>query len=229
MMAIPNYYDKLPKATKQYRNHCKYMPQHPFRMTIVGPSNSGKTNILIHIIKTCQNFDKIYLYAKKLDEPLYQYLIKHWGDIGTRYGLNLIEYSNDISQTIDVDQIDENKQNLLIFDDMVTEKHLKGVEELFIRGRKQNASIIFISQSYFSIPKNIRLNCDYFVITKMGNKKELIEIAKDHTTDINNDKFKEIYREATKDPYSVLVIDLKTQDPKMKYKKNFKEAWYDDS
>jgi hypothetical protein len=198
-------------------------------MTIVGPSNSGKTNILIHIINTCKNFDKIYLYAKKLDEPLYQYLIKHWGDIGTRHGLNLIEYSNDVSQTIDVDEIDENKQNLLIFDDMVTEKHLKGVEELFIRGRKQNASIIFISQSYFSIPKNIRLNCDYFVITKMGNKKELIEIAKDHTTDINNDKFKEIYREATKDHYSVLVIDLKTQDPKMKYKKNFKQAWYDDS
>jgi hypothetical protein len=137
-----------------------------------------------------------------------------------KYGINLIEYSNDISDTVNVDELDEYKQNLVIFDDMVVERNLKAAEELFIRGRKKNASIVFISQSYFSIPKNIRLQCDYFVITKMGNKKELIEIAKDHTTDIDNDKFKEIYKAATGEPYSVLVIDLK-------YRKNFTMAWSD--
>lgn len=226
-MTIPNYYKSLTKTSKPYRNYCKYMPQHPFRMSIIGPSNSGKTNLLIHIIKTCKNFDKIYLYAKKLDEPLYENLIKQWSAMGTHHKLDLIEYSNDISEVVDVDVIYENKQNLIIFDDMVTEKNLKGVIELFIRGRKQNASIIFISQSYFSIPKDIRINCDYFVVTRMGNKKELIEIAKDHTTDISNDKFKEIYIDATKDPHSVLVIDLKTQDPKMKYRKNFSMVWDD--
>jgi hypothetical protein len=156
------------------------------------------------------------LYAKKLDEPLYEDLIKKWSNVGDQYTRELIEYYNDISKIIDVDEINENKQNLIIFDDMVTEKekNLKGVIDLFIRGRKQNGSIIFISQSYFSIPKDIRINCDYFVITRMGNKKELIEIAKDHTTDINNEKFIEIYREATKAPYNILVIDLKTQHPR---------------
>ena len=54
----------------------------------VGPSNSGKTNILIHIIKTCQNFDKIYLHVKKLDEPLYEHLIDRWTEVGAMYGLD---------------------------------------------------------------------------------------------------------------------------------------------
>ena len=223
-MEIPNYYENLPEPSNLHRNYCKDMPQHPFRLSIVGPSNSGKTNILIHIIKKCRNFDKIYLYAKKLDEPLYEHLIDHWTRVGDMHRLNLIEYSNDISETVEVDDINENIQNLIIFDDMVCEasKSLKDVEEFFIRGRKQNASIIFISQSYFSIPKNIRLNCDYFVITKIGNKKELTEITKDHTTENNN--FNEIFKEATRDPYSILLIDLKTQDPELKYRKNFKIA-----
>ncbi len=227
-MAIPNYYNELPKELTSYRDYDPILPQHPFRMSIVGPSNSGKTNILIHIIRTCKNFDKIYLYAKKLDEPLYKSLIDLWERASAKFNIDLIEHSNDISDIIQVDGINENKQNLIIFDDMVTEKNLKNVAELFIRGRKQNASIVFISQSYFSIPKNIRINCDYFVITKTSHKKDLIEIAKDNTTDITHEEFLKIYRDATREPYSVLVIDLKDQNPKMKYRKNFTMPWATD-
>jgi hypothetical protein len=172
------------------------------------------------MIDECKNFDKIYLYAKKLDEPLYEDLINHWKTVGDEYGYHLIEYSNDITKIVNINDIDENIQNLIVFDDMVTEKNLKRVEELFIRGRKQNASIVFVSQSFFSIPKDIRLNCDYFILTKISNKKELTEIAKDHTTD----KFHEIYETATRDPYSLLLIDLRTQEPKLKFRKDFKMA-----
>ena len=128
-MAIPNYYKSLPKPSNPYHNYCEYMPQHPFRLSIVGPSNSGNTNILLHIIKTCQNFDKIYLYVKKLDEPLYEHLIDRWTEVGAMHGLDLIAYSNDISKTVEVDNINKNIQNLIIFDDMVFEasKSLKDV------------------------------------------------------------------------------------------------------
>ena len=107
---------------------------------------------------------------------------------------------------------------------MITEKNLKKVEDLYIRGRKQNTSIAFISQSYFAIPKTIRLNCDYFIHTKIGSKKELTEIAKDHTTDITQEQFYGIYRTATSKPYSCLLIDLKTQNPLQKYRKDFTMA-----
>ena len=70
----------------------------------------------------------------------------------------VIEYSEDLEQVVSLDEIDESIQNLIIFDDMIVEKNLKHVEELFIKGRKSNCSIIFISQSYFAIPQTIRQN-----------------------------------------------------------------------
>ena len=230
-MPITNYYEKVKRKGykhRSYYNPNKNMPQHPFCLCLVGPSRSGKTNILRYMIDQSRNFDKIYLYAKKLDEPLYEDLIEHWEKIGQRCPYLIIEYSNDVTNTVDVNNLNESIQNLIIFDDMVTEKNLKNVEELFIRGRKQNASIVFISQSYFSIPKDIRLNCDYFILTRIGNKKELTEIAKDHTIEITTDQFYDMYRIVNRVPFSFMVIDLRTQDPKWKYRKEFDDSlWHE--
>ena len=131
-MGIKNYYYQIPKKT--YKNYCSDMPQHPFQLAMVGPSNSGKTNILMNLIHKCRNLDKLYLYAKKLDEPLYEVLIKKWIQVGKKYGKQLIEVSNDIADVVHTDHIGARVQNLIIFDDMVTEKNLKAVEDLFIRG-----------------------------------------------------------------------------------------------
>ena len=86
----------------------------------------------------------------------------------------LIEYSDDLSDVINLKNIDESKQNLLIFDDMIVEKNFKQVEELFIRARKSNCSIIFISRSYFAIPKTIRQNTSYFMLMQGLRGKHLI-------------------------------------------------------
>ena len=77
MTNLINCYEYLPKKykTNKYHNPNKIVPQHPFRLCIVGASNSGKTNTLMNIIELSKNFHKIYLYAKKLDEGLYQYII----------------------------------------------------------------------------------------------------------------------------------------------------------
>ena len=113
-MSVINCYDRLPKKYKQnnYYNPNKLVPQHPFRLCIVGASNSGKTNTLMNIIELSENFHHIYLYAKKLDESLYQYLIDSWEKRGTKLGLNLITYSNDIEDMISVNDVDESIQNL---------------------------------------------------------------------------------------------------------------------
>ncbi len=85
----------------------------------------------------------------------------------------------------------------------VTEKYLKGVTDLFIRGHKQNASIIFITQSFMSVPKDIRQNFNYYVLTKIHSKRKITDIKKDIATD----KFNEVYKQATDKFYSFLVID----------------------
>ena len=102
------------------------------------------------------------------------------------------------------------------------------VTELFIRGRKINISLVFINQSYFKVPKDVRLNTTHFFIAKILNKKELREIARNHSSDIKNEDFINIYRECTAEPYSFLVIDttlaldnpLRFRKPFLKYNKN---------
>ena len=70
--------------------------------------------------------------------------------------------------------------------DMIDNKHLNPVvTELFIRGRKINISIVFITQSYFKVTKDIRLNSTHFIIMKIPNKRELQQISLNHLSDID--------------------------------------------
>ena len=81
------------------------------------------------------------------------------------------------------------------------------VAKLFIRGRKLNISLVSITQLYFKVPKDVRLNTSHFFIAKISNKRELQQIAINHSSDINTKDFSNIYRKCTAEPYSFLVID----------------------
>ena len=95
---------------------------------------------------------------------------------------------------------------------MINNKKLNPVvTELFIRCRKLNISIVFITQSYFKVPKDIRLNSTHFFIMKILNKRELQQIALNHSSDIDFKDFMKIYKECTKEPYSFLVNDTTLQ------------------
>ena len=138
----------------------------PFRMLIIGPSGSGKTNTLLHLIDKFHPIDKIYLYAKDTDEEKYQYLINKREQAGINDPHAFIEYSNDINDVLeDINNYNKkrDKKVLITFDDMIadimrTEKFKAIVKEPFIRCRKLNISIVFITQSYFRAPKDARLN-----------------------------------------------------------------------
>ena len=117
---------------------------------------------------------------------------------------------------------------LIFFDDMIADimsnkKFQAVVKELFIRGRKLNISLIFITQSYFSVPKIVRLNSTHYLIMKINNKRELQNTAFNILADIDYNDFMKIYREYTKEqePYSFLAINatLPTSDP-LRFRKN---------
>ena len=106
--------------------------------------------------------------------------------------------------------------------DMVHNKILNSIViELFIRDRKLNISLVFITQSYFKVPKDVRLNTSHFFIAKIPNKRELQQIAINHSSDINTKDFTNIYRECTAEPYSFLVNDttLALNNP-LRFRKN---------
>ena len=138
-----------------------------------------------------------------------------------------MEYSNDMQDVYknieDYNPIKKRKV-LIIFDDMIADminnnKLNPIVTEFFIRGRKLNISIVFISQSYFKVPKDVRLNSTHFFIMKIPNKRELQQIALNHSSDFKD--LMNIYKKSTKEPYSFLVNDttLPSDNP-LRFRKN---------
>ena len=106
--------------------------------------------------------------------------------------------------------------------DIMTNKRFQAIiKELFIRCRKLNISLVFITHSYFSTPKDIRLNSKHYLILKINNKRELQNIAINHSADIDYQDFMKIYRECTKEPFNFLTIDttLPASDP-LRFRKN---------
>ena len=143
-----------------------HIPHHPYRILIIGGSGSGKTNTLLNLINEQRDIDKIYLYAKHLSKPKYEYLVKNRENIGIKHVNNskaFIECSNtmdDIYEKIDDYNPTRKRKILIIFDDMIkdimTNKKFQSIiKELFIRCKKLSISLVFITQSYFSVPKDI--------------------------------------------------------------------------
>ena len=106
--------------------------------------------------------------------------------------------------------------------DMINNKILNSiVTELFIRSRKLNISIVFITKSYFKVPKDVRLNSTHFFIMKIPNKRELQQIALNHSSDISTKDFINIYKKCTAEPYSFLVNDTTlASDNPLRFRKN---------
>ena len=154
---------------KEHNEKWPYIPDHPYRILIIGGSGSGKTNALLNLIKEQDDIDKIYLYAKDLSEPKYEFLIKKREDVGIKYCNDpnaFIECSNridDVYQNIDDYNPSRKIKILIVFDDMIADimsnKNFQAIiKELFIRCRKLYISLVFITQSYFSVSKDGRLN-----------------------------------------------------------------------
>ena len=106
---------------------------------------------------------------------------------------------------------------------MINSKKLNSVvTKLFIRGRKLNISLVFITQSYLKVPKDVRLNSTHFFITKIPNKRELQQIVINHSSDISTKDFTNIYRKCTVEPYSFLVNDTTfASDNPLRFRKLF--------
>ena len=223
----------LAKINKTKHNkNWPYTPDHPYRILIIGGSRSGKTNVLLNLIENQPDIDKIYLYVKDPYEAKYQYLINKREGVGINHFKDpkaFIEYSNDmhdVYKNIDDYNVDKDRKILIVFDDMIADiiknKKLNSiVTELFIRGRKINISLVFITQSYFKVPKDIRLNSTHFFIAKIPNKRELQQIAINHSSDINIKDFENIYRKCTAEPYLFFVNDTTlASDNPLRFRKN---------
>ena len=203
-------------------------------MLIIVPSGSGKTNTFLHLINDLHPIDKIYLYAKDIREPKYEYLINKREQPGIK-NLNdphaFIEYSDDMIDVLDdiINNYNKNrdKKVLIVFDDMIADieynKNFKRIiKELFYRARKINGSIVFITQSYFRALKDAKLNSTHYMIMKINNKKELKTIAEEKLGHLDYKDFLKMYNYCTEEPYSFMTIDVRPTAT-IPFKKNFND------
>ena len=182
---------------------------------------------MLNLINDQSHIDKICLYAKDPYEPKYQYLINKREKVGldrVNDTKDSMKYSNDmhdVYENIDQYNLGKKCEVLIVFDDisdMINNKKLNPiVTELFIRGRKLNISIVFIT-------KEVRLNTTHFFIVKIPSKRELQQIALNHSSDIDFKDFMKIYKKYTAEPYSFLVNDttLPSDNP-LRFRKNLLE------
>ena len=220
------------ESNKEHNKKWRFIADHPYRILIIGSSGPGKTNALLNLMNEQDDIDEMYFYAKDLSEPKCKSLIKKSKNAGIKH-LNdpnaFIECFNTVDGVNEnMDDYNSNRQRkiLIAFDDMIegimTKKKFQAIiKELFIRCRKLNISLVFITQSYFSVPKDVGLNSTYYLTMKINNKRELGNIGRSHSADIDYKDFVKIYRECTKEPFSFLTSDttLLAADP-LRFRKN---------
>jgi hypothetical protein len=229
-MDIRNYDEIVEEyiPNEKVRNKNPLAPQWPFRFLVVAASGSGKTNMVVNLIMEHLDFDRVYIFAPDLTEPKYVYLIGTLKAMEQRLhevngGDEQIVFFGDKPEDIpDVNDLDPDFQNLVIIDDSVINKKAnEKVSELFIRGRKRNASIIYQTQSFFHVPKLMRLQANYVALFSVAGAGELREICKHFATQVDYNEFKKLFKQCTDRPFSFMLLDLKTSKVPMKIRCGF--------
>lgn len=214
------------------------LPQHPFRMLITGPSGCGKTTIILNLLLDkghyTLNYTRVFIFCKMLDEKAYMFLKselqKKEDGINEKLEkidvepIELFSFHNDLDELPDINDLDKSRQTIFIFDDFVKDKNQKEIEKYYIMARKKNCSMIYLSQSYFETPKDIRLQVQYYANFNIPSKRELINISIDHTSDIDKDDFMNMVQSACMNNGLLLIDKTKEGNKEMKYRFNFTEC-----
>lgn len=217
---IVNFYNVIPKKfldNAENPNFNLHKIEIPFRMCVVAPSGSGKTNFVINLIKVFSEgkgtFVDITIVTRNKDEPLYNWLAEQSDNIRIMEGMN---------NNPKLDDYDKKYNHLLIWDDLVLSKNLEPVCEYYLRARKKNVSLMFLSQSYVDIPKMIRKNSSYLILFDLGgSKREQDFIMREWSGELDRDELRAIYEDATKEKLSPLIIKGGKVNKNEKYRKGF--------
>ena len=168
-----NFNDITRENIREHKSHWQQIHDHPCRILMVRSSGSGKANALLNLISHQPDIDKIYLCPKNRYEAKYQFFINKLKGVGLKHcndSKAFIEYSNDMSDIYEnIEQYNPYKERkiLNVFNDMITgmlsdnKKVQQIVVLIFVRVRKLNISLLFITKYYFAVPKNVRLNSTY--------------------------------------------------------------------
>ena len=216
-----DYYKVMPKKFLLKTHNPKFKDHKlnlPFRMLIVGGSGAGKTQTLMNLIRIMNGtFNNIHIITKNKEEPLYDYL-----ESKVDTGLTITE---GINSAPDLDEFDKKEQTLIVMDDLVLEKNQKQLEQYFIRARKLNCSLVYLSQSYFGVPKMIRMNLNYLIIKRLNTLQDLFRMMREYSLGVSKDVLVDLYQHSIQDnKQDFLLVDLDSE-PKDRFRFNFLDVY----
>jgi len=216
---MKSWYKILPDSFKpKYENPCfdAHKMNVPFRACVIGGSGSGKTTLVMEMIHRMKDtFGLIVLCVKNADEPLYNFLKS-----------KLDPEDLHIYENGDVPPLDKyakmDFQILMIFDDLVNEKDQRPMIEWYIRGRKlaKGVSMVYLSQSFYGMPKTIRIQCNYLMLKKLSSTRDLTAILKDFSLGLAKEELLTLYEYATQEKTDFLFVDIDAE-PQERFRKCF--------
>lgn len=221
---ITNWYDKLPthlkRDSKLDKNFKKHFILPNSMICCVGGTGAGKTNALMEFLsrKNDAFYELIIFTGSTSDEPLYNMIQEKMPDT---------QLYNDIDELPELNTFDnENKdqEKLIVFDDFINLKapQMKKINEYLTGGRKFGFTVWVMAQNYVQIPKTIIRNVNYFILFRLNDNTTIDNIIRNHNIgNVSKERFKAMYIKATAEPRNFFLIDLKTTDPKLRYRHNF--------
>lgn len=214
-LPIKNIDCELNIQNGERNKHSALLPN-SIRCIICGPSNCGKTNVILSLLESPNGlrFENVYVYSKSLYQPKYVYLQQLLNSV-EEIGCYMFACSDDV---IPIEEVKPN--SIFIFDDVICEKQ-NNIRQYFCMGRHKNVDSFYLSQSYTHIPKHlIRENANFIILFKQDDKN-LMHVFDDfgisHDMDFNT--FKGMCVKCWQESFGFVVIDSENTLKNGKYRK----------
>lgn len=220
---VTNWYTKLPahlkRESKVDKNFKKHMILPNSMICCIGGTGAGKTNALMEFLsRKNEAFYEIVIFTGSTsDEPLYNRICEILPDT---------KMFTDINELPPVTDFEDNKEEekLIVIDDFINLKKtdMKKINEYLTSGRKFGFTVWLMAQNYREIPKTIIRNIQYFILFRLNDNATIENIIRNHNTEmVPKERFKQMYLQATAVPRDFFLIDLKSTDPRLRFRNNF--------
>lgn len=217
---VRNVDELIASKKSKLRKHSDLLPN-SIRCIIAGPSNCGKTNLLVSLIESENGlkFENIYIYSKTLEQEKYNYLKRVFSTING-IGFHTFSTSDEV-----IAPTEAKKNSLIIFDDVICERNQENIKSYYCLGRHRGLDCFYLTQTYTRVSKHlIRDNCNFLIVFRQDDLN-LKHIFNDMCVacDMSFEKFRKFCLECWREKFGFVVIDLDSDVNSGRYRKGFSD------
>ena len=245
-------WDDTRYGDRNFRQGHPKMPNTTMRCCMVAVSGGGKTNTAVDMCLRYLCWDRLFVFSPSVDQPKWAMMKDITDNMETERDKRALQFINKFNKNkpphkrISIEDLDlqpiaeyntevgdftlddlrKEDQNLVVLDDIMLDKNQKQFIELFSRGRHKNTNIMYLSQDWFSIPKNVRRNTNLFMLWGNLPEANIDMIRRDSGCPMDKKEWRECYKDATKEPFSFIAIDKTKKDINEQFTRNFNDPLF---